>query len=87
MKAITGNGRGADQQIITSIRQSSTSIRHLAPHLREAATISYQKALHAVFLVCIVIAVVITLAGLGVKEIDMNAEKKEVLDDDERDSE
>jgi hypothetical protein len=73
-----------DNQIITSIRQSSTSIRHLAPHLQEAATISYQKALHAVFVVCIVLTVVTTLAGLGIREIDMDAGAKKGPEDDER---
>lgn len=72
-------------QIITSIRQSSTSIRHLSPELQAAATISYQKALHAVFLVCIVLAAVTTLAGMGIREVDMNAEPKKVADDDESD--
>jgi hypothetical protein len=58
----------------------------LAPHLQEAATASYQKALHAVFVVGVVLTVVVVLAGLGIREVDMNiAEKKnvEIEDDDE----
>lgn len=74
----------ANPQIITSIRQSSTSIRHLPPHLQEAATASYQKALHAVFMVGIVLTVVVVLAGLGIREVDMDvAEKKTVSDEDD----
>jgi len=38
-------------------------------------------------MVCIVLAVVITLAGLGVKEIDMNKEEKEVEEGIDRDYE
>lgn len=72
-------------QIITSIRQSSTSIRHLSPELQDAATISYQKALHAVFIVCIVLAAVTTLAGMGIREVDMNVEPKKVTADEEED--
>jgi hypothetical protein len=54
----------------------------LPPHLQEAATASYQKALHAVFMVGIVLTVVVVLAGLGVREVDMDvAEKKTVSDE------
>ena len=77
------NRRILSTQIITSIRQSSTSIRHLPPHLQEAATASYQKALHAVFMVGIVLAVVTVLAGLGIREIDMDVAEKKSAEDEE----
>ena len=51
--------------------------------MQAAATISYQKALHAVFLVCIVLASVVTLASMGIKEVDMSVEPKKVAFEDD----
>lgn len=67
---ITGPG---SQDIISKIRQSSSSIRDLPPVLQAAATASYQKALHAVFVCAIILATVGVLSSMGIREIDMNA--------------
>ncbi|ORY31766.1 major facilitator superfamily domain-containing protein [Naematelia encephala] len=67
-RRITGEGAG---DIIASIRKSSASIRLLPPDLQLSAVQSYQKAFHGVFSVSIVFAVVALLAGLGLKEVDL----------------
>ncbi|KAK8866078.1 hypothetical protein IAR55_001229 [Kwoniella newhampshirensis] len=64
-------GPNADE-IIASIRESSSSIRYLDEPLKTIAIISYRKALHAVFICCVVFSVVTFLAGLGMREVDMN---------------
>lgn len=64
---------GAHIQIITSIRQSSQSIRFLSPEIQVEAIASYQKALHAVFSVGMVLAVLSVIVALGIKEVDMKA--------------
>jgi hypothetical protein len=67
-----------------SIRQSSASIKNLPPALKAAAILSYQNAIHAVFLVGIVLSVICVLAGMGIKEVDMSggAVKKPVADEE-----
>lgn len=74
-----------NSQIITSIRRSSASIRDLPPLLKAAAIASYQHAIHAVFLVFIVLSVVYLLAGLGIREVDMKVKMgaKRVEEEDE----
>ncbi|WWD17720.1 hypothetical protein CI109_102161 [Kwoniella shandongensis] len=64
-------GPDADE-IIASIRESSASIKHLAEPLKSIAIISYQKALHAVFICCAVLTFVTFLSGLGMREVDMH---------------
>jgi hypothetical protein len=59
----------------------------LPPHLQEAATASYQKALHAVFVVGIVLSVVVVLAGLGIREVDMDVVEKKGVEDESDDDE
>ncbi|WVQ82709.1 hypothetical protein IAT38_004841 [Cryptococcus sp. DSM 104549] len=68
-KKITGPNA---ERIIAGIRESSASIRHLPEPLKTIALDSYQKALHTVFVCVVVLAVVTMLAGLGIREIDMN---------------
>lgn len=74
-------------QIILKVRQSSASIRDLDPIHKAQAILSYRNALHAVFVVCGVLAVVALLAGMGIKEIDLSAKKpvKKPLDEEESD--
>ncbi|WVF70344.1 hypothetical protein IAT40_005134 [Kwoniella sp. CBS 6097] len=60
-----------DENVITSIRESSASIRFLPEPLKTIAIDSYRKALHAVFLCTVVLSVVYLLSGLGIREIDM----------------
>ncbi|KAK4685621.1 hypothetical protein P7C73_g4525, partial [Tremellales sp. Uapishka_1] len=73
-KRITGDNAS---QIITSIRQSSSSIRYLPPVIREAAVESYLRAIRGVFIVSIVFAVVGLLAGMGMRNLDLHDSPKE----------
>lgn len=75
-------GPGA-AEIISKIRQSSDKIRDLPPMYRDAATASYQKALHAVFICAIVASTIGVLASLGIREVDMNAKDSAIEDDEE----
>jgi MFS family permease len=68
-RRITGPGAA---QTIAAIRQSSDSIRKLPPLLRAAATASYHQALHTVFVVGVVLAVIGALSTLGIREVDMS---------------
>lgn len=77
---ITGPGA---QDIITKIRQSSNSIGQLPPVLQAAATASYQKALHAVFVCAIVAATIGVISSMGIREIDMNAALQKPADSDD----
>lgn len=71
-KRITGPG---SEEIIQRIRQSSEEIRKLPPKLQLAATTSYGKALHAVFVCSVVLAVIGVLSSMGMREVDMNNKK------------
>jgi MFS family permease len=73
-KRITGPGAA---EIIAAIRQSSDSIRNLPKGLQDAATASYQKALHAVFIVAIVLSVIGVVSALGMREVDMSPQPKQ----------
>lgn len=70
--------------MIASIRQSSESISNLPPMLKAAAITSYQRALHAVFLVGIVLSVVQFLAVLGIKEVDMRPKPIKRVEEEEQ---
>lgn len=67
-------GPGADE-LIQRIRQSSEEIRKLPPTLQLAATTSYGKALHAVFVCSVVLAVVGVLSSMGMREVDMDVKR------------
>ena len=76
MLKVTGSQRGerlTQSQIIASIRESSNSIRFLSPDLKAAAIASWQKGLHAVFVTCAGLTVIMIIAGLGVKELDLKS--------------
>ncbi len=54
--------------------------------LKAAAIASYQHALHAVFVVCIVLSVVQFLAVLGIREISMETPPAAKVADEEEES-
>ncbi|WVQ70843.1 hypothetical protein IAR50_000368 [Cryptococcus sp. DSM 104548] len=60
------------EKIIAAIRESSQSIRYLEEPLKSIAILSYQKALHAVFICIVIMSVITFLSGLGIREIDMH---------------
>lgn len=72
-------GPGADE-IIMKIRRSSEEIRKLSPELQLVATTSYGKALHAVFVCAVVLAVVGVLSGMGMREVPMTPPKPAIED-------
>ncbi|OCF33929.1 multidrug resistance protein fnx1 [Kwoniella heveanensis CBS 569] len=77
-----------DDDVITSIRESSASIRYLPEPLKSIAIDSYRKALHAVFICTVVLSVIYLLSGLGIREIDMQKSMAAPrLTDDENDDE
>lgn len=78
-KRITGPG---SEELILRIRQSSEEIRKLSPKLQLAATTSYGKALHAVFVCSVVLAVIGVLSGMGMREVEMKDKKPEPLTDE-----
>lgn len=78
-KRITGPGSA---KLIERIRQSSEEIRKLSPELQLAATTSYGKALHAVFVCSVVLAVIGVLSGMGMREVDMTPKKPAPLTDE-----
>lgn len=80
VKRITGPD--ADS-IIESIRKSSDSIKYLPPDLQRAATQSYQRALHVVFIGAIVLSVIGVVSALGMREVDMKAPPKPVRSEEE----
>ncbi|ORY34297.1 transporter [Naematelia encephala] len=65
---ITGPGA---EETIALIRESSDAIQNLPPAIKAAAIASYDKAIHAVFVVCVVVCVLQLLVVLGVKEVNM----------------
>ena len=63
-------------QLISTIRKSSAAINTLPPAAKAAAIISYQNAIHAVFVSTIILAIVYTFIGLFIKEVDLNSPKE-----------
>lgn len=65
---LTGPGAA---ELITRIRHSTSSVSKLPPHQRAIAIDAYQTAIRGVFICQVVIAALVLLAVLGMKEVPL----------------